>query len=200
MLRREFLSKAVRLALVSGVAVELTGCGTVLHNERVGQPHSRDIDWKVAGLNGLGLILFFVPGVVAFAVDFYTGAIYLPEESYIPVGPEQNQMPQQISYSGRQQGHAITPQPSALVRHTVHSSANPKKSFRRFHLAVEERNIASVESLVSSKLHQSIQIDNQSRVSPLADLDQFASLYQKHLRDPEFGTPTLRYFEDLPTA
>ena len=29
-------------------------------------------------LDGLGLLLFFIPGVVAFAVDFATGAIYLP--------------------------------------------------------------------------------------------------------------------------
>jgi hypothetical protein len=47
----------------------------------VNSPRSNDIDWKVAALNGLGLILFFVPGVVAFAVDFYTGAIYLPAGS-----------------------------------------------------------------------------------------------------------------------
>lgn len=32
----------------------------------------------MAALDGLGLVLFFVPGVIAFAVDFYTGAIYLP--------------------------------------------------------------------------------------------------------------------------
>ena len=89
MLRREFLSKSTQLVMVSGVAVKLTGCGTILHSERVGQPHSRDIDWKVAGMNGLGLILFFVPGVVAFFVDFYTGAIYLPDESLQPIEPGQ---------------------------------------------------------------------------------------------------------------
>ena len=49
-----------------------------MHPERRGQPHSNQIDWRVAALGGFGLILFFVPGIVAFAVDFYTGAIYLP--------------------------------------------------------------------------------------------------------------------------
>jgi hypothetical protein len=29
-------------------------------------------------LDGVGLLLFLVPGVIAFAVDFATGAIYLP--------------------------------------------------------------------------------------------------------------------------
>ena len=56
------------------------GCGTVLHPERRGQPSGR-LDWGVVLLDGLGLIFFFVPGVIAFAVDFATGAIYLPPES-----------------------------------------------------------------------------------------------------------------------
>ena len=79
MRRREFLSQLAGWGWAVGT-IGISGCGTVLHNERVGQPHSRDIDWKVAGLNGLGLAFFFVPGVIAFAVDFYTGAIYLPPE------------------------------------------------------------------------------------------------------------------------
>ena len=29
-------------------------------------------------LDGIGLLLFIIPGVIAFAVDFSTGAIYLP--------------------------------------------------------------------------------------------------------------------------
>lgn len=65
-------------------ALGLTGCGTVLHPERRGQPAGR-IDWGVFALDALGLIFFFVPGVIAFAVDFATGAIYLPPEG-TPVG------------------------------------------------------------------------------------------------------------------
>jgi hypothetical protein len=47
-------------------------------------PHSRDLDWSVVALDALGLILFFVPGVIAFVVDFATGAIYLPPSHYAP--------------------------------------------------------------------------------------------------------------------
>lgn len=54
-----------------------TGCGTILHPERKGQPAGR-IDWTIAALDGLGLLMFFVPGVIAFAVDFNNGTIYLP--------------------------------------------------------------------------------------------------------------------------
>src|SRR5687767_12449428 len=67
------------------------GCGTILHTERCGQPHSRDLDWTIVALDGLGLLLFFVPGVVAFVVDFCTGAIYLPLEpcQQMPYPPAQ---------------------------------------------------------------------------------------------------------------
>lgn len=56
---------------------QLTACGTILYPERRGQSHGA-IDAGVVALNAVGLILFFVPGVVAFGVDFVTGAIYLP--------------------------------------------------------------------------------------------------------------------------
>ena len=36
------------------------------------------MDWGIFALDAVGLLLFFLPGVIAFAVDFSTGAIYLP--------------------------------------------------------------------------------------------------------------------------
>jgi hypothetical protein len=59
------------------LAFFLASCGTVLYPERRGQPAGR-LDIGVIALDGLGLLLFLVPGVIAFAVDFATGAIYLP--------------------------------------------------------------------------------------------------------------------------
>jgi hypothetical protein len=58
-------------------AVFLASCGTILYPERRGQPAGR-LDVGVVALDGIGLLLFLVPGVIAFAVDFGTGAIYLP--------------------------------------------------------------------------------------------------------------------------
>jgi len=64
--------------LISAVLIiELAGCGTILYPERKGQKDGR-IDPGIAVLDGLGLLLFIIPGVIAFAVDFTTGAIYLP--------------------------------------------------------------------------------------------------------------------------
>ncbi|WP_104205034.1 hypothetical protein [Billgrantia saliphila] len=64
--------------LVLGVfLVALVGCGTVFHPERKGQINGR-IDPVVAIANGVGLLFFIVPGVIAYAVDFSNGTIYLP--------------------------------------------------------------------------------------------------------------------------
>ena len=56
-----------------------TACGTLLHPERRGQTGGR-IDPGIAILDGLGLLLFVIPGIVAFAVDFSNGTIYLPPD------------------------------------------------------------------------------------------------------------------------
>lgn len=56
----------------------VAGCGMILHPERRNQPPGGDMDWGVFALDAVGLLLFFIPGVIAFAVDFSTGAIYLP--------------------------------------------------------------------------------------------------------------------------
>lgn len=69
-----------RMRLGAGLlalTLALSGCGTILHPERKGQISGR-IDPGVAVLNGIGLLFFFVPGVIAFAVDFSNGTIYLP--------------------------------------------------------------------------------------------------------------------------
>jgi hypothetical protein len=58
-------------------AASLGACGTIMYPERKGQIDGK-IDPTVAILNCVGLLLFLVPGVIAFAVDFSNGTIYLP--------------------------------------------------------------------------------------------------------------------------
>lgn len=63
--------------LLVATTIQLSGCGTLLYPERRGQS-SGQIDPAVAILNGVGVIVFIIPGLIAFAIDFATGAIYLP--------------------------------------------------------------------------------------------------------------------------
>jgi hypothetical protein len=69
--------KSLALLLAGTLTTQLAACGTVFYPERKGQISGR-IDPVVAIANGVGLLFFVVPGVIAFAVDFTTGAIYLP--------------------------------------------------------------------------------------------------------------------------
>lgn len=55
----------------------ISSCGTLMYPERRGSKGPK-IDPHVAILDALGLLLFIIPGVIAFAVDFTTGCIYLP--------------------------------------------------------------------------------------------------------------------------
>ena len=68
---------AVSLLLAFAV-LWTASCGTIIHPERINQPRGGRLDFSIVLLDGLGLLLFFVPGVIAFIVDFATGAIYLP--------------------------------------------------------------------------------------------------------------------------
>lgn len=78
--RTSFLSRRQWLAAAL-VAVQQSGCGTIFWPERRGQP-AGPLDLKVVALDAVGLLFFFIPGVIAFAVDFATGAIYLPPGQY----------------------------------------------------------------------------------------------------------------------
>ena len=73
--RRACCSAALVALLVTSSA-----CGTIMHPERKGQTSGR-IDPGVAVLNGVGLLFFFIPGVIAYAVDFSNGTIYLPNSA-----------------------------------------------------------------------------------------------------------------------
>ena len=52
--------------------------GILCTSERRGQKPIGLIDPAVATLDALGLLLFIVPGVIAFAVDITNGTLYFP--------------------------------------------------------------------------------------------------------------------------
>jgi hypothetical protein len=70
--------KMSAIALISFMVLQMSGCGYFMYPERRGNHRGGEIDVKVAILDGLGLLFGIIPGVVAYAVDFTSGAIYLP--------------------------------------------------------------------------------------------------------------------------
>ena len=58
--------------------IQLTACGYILYPERRGQPPRGRVDPAIAVLDALGLLLFIVPGVIAFVVDITNGTLYFP--------------------------------------------------------------------------------------------------------------------------
>ncbi|SEI60036.1 hypothetical protein SAMN05216201_101170 [Pseudomonas linyingensis] len=75
--------------LAATLLVQLSGCGTLFYPERRGQLKGQ-IDPAIAAMDAIGILFFVIPGLIAFAVDFGTGAIYLPEGRY-SVAPERLQ-------------------------------------------------------------------------------------------------------------
>jgi hypothetical protein len=65
---------------------QLSACGTLFFPDRRGQIEGR-IDPTVAALNAIGILFYVIPGLIAFGIDFATGAIYLPGGMTSQVNP-----------------------------------------------------------------------------------------------------------------
>jgi hypothetical protein len=71
---------SLRLLICAAFTMQLIGCGTLMYPERRGQ-RGGSIDAGVAVLDGIGLLFGIIPGVIAYAVDFSNGTIYLPSRT-----------------------------------------------------------------------------------------------------------------------
>ncbi|OUS23784.1 hypothetical protein A9Q99_27515 [Gammaproteobacteria bacterium 45_16_T64] len=67
-----------------------SSCGYMLHPDRVGQKGG-EIDPAVIILDAAGLLFGILPGVVAFAVDITTGAVYLAPGEQSVIDKHKNQ-------------------------------------------------------------------------------------------------------------
>ena len=213
MQRRQFLSDVMKHAAAGATVGSLSGCGTLMYSERVGRPHTHHIDWKVAALDGLGLLLFFIPGVIAFVVDFSTGAIYLPPESVdpsyapsvryprttvpnsqVPAGPvpyESESPFDTTSNDGRSSSVRL-----ATSANQRQQTRMPSKSLvlKRVSVTREQLQPEPLEEVVSKHLGQKISLDDSAiRLSELSGIDEFADQVNRHHADRSFGQ-TIRSF------
>ncbi len=69
--------KRIALIVCGFFLFQTVGCGTLIYPAKRGQKAVK-VDIQVAILDGIGLLLFIIPGVAAFAVVFTAGAIFLP--------------------------------------------------------------------------------------------------------------------------
>lgn len=83
-IKRHFLTKILSLFMV----FNLVSCGTILYPERKGQTGGQ-LDAGVVILDAVGLFFFFIPGVIAFAVDFSNGTIYAPGGHSSTLSPDE---------------------------------------------------------------------------------------------------------------
>jgi len=131
-----------------GLLPVAAGCGTILYPERIGQPRG-PLDWKVVALDTLGLLLFFIPGIIAFAVDFSNGTIYMP--SYY--GPNS---PSPSSYYG--------------------ADAAPSRDKKLVSVQVPptELSQAKIEQVVSKHLDRTVRLDKGDyQTQELESVEQF---------------------------
>ncbi|VVN81136.1 polyribonucleotide nucleotidyltransferase [Pseudomonas fluorescens] len=76
--------------LLATLVTQMTACGTIFFPDRRGQIEGK-IDPVVAALDAVGLLFYVIPGLIAFGVDFATGAIYLEPGRNAQVAPEKLQ-------------------------------------------------------------------------------------------------------------
>jgi len=79
-------SRVIGGVLAVSLFTQLAACGTLFYPDRRGQIDGK-IDPAIAALNAVGLLFYVIPGLIAFGIDFATGAIYFPDENY-SVAPE----------------------------------------------------------------------------------------------------------------
>ncbi|TVQ03490.1 MAG: hypothetical protein EA381_01355 [Planctomycetaceae bacterium] len=179
---------------LSGSVCTLTGCGTLLHGERRGQRHNGQIDWKVAGLNGLGLVFFFVPGVIAFVVDFYTGAIYLPA-SYAKAGHAADSPTVASETAPLRSVGSNSSADQASLNHSADRPAWRRLGLTRTQLTPDQLTPSKIERIVTQAAGQPVSLQTpDARLSQLAGIEEFEAQGRRHEADFEFGHAVRSFF------
>ena len=79
-------SRVIGGVVVAALLSQLTACGSIFFPDRRGQIDGK-IDPMIAVLDAVGLLFYVIPGLIAFGVDFATGAIYFPPGKTAHIAP-----------------------------------------------------------------------------------------------------------------
>ena len=80
-------SRLIGGVVVAALLTQLTACGSIFFPDRRGQIDGK-IDPMIVVLDAVGLLFYVIPGLIAFGVDFATGAIYFPPGKTAKIAPE----------------------------------------------------------------------------------------------------------------
>ena len=90
--------------LVASLLTQVTACGSIFYPDRRGQIDGK-IDPAIAALDAVGLLFYIIPGLIAFAVDFATGAIYFEPGRTAQVDPQK--LKQAVGPDGTVDNHKL---------------------------------------------------------------------------------------------
>jgi len=74
-----FRNRFLVVVALAAILLPASGCGTLMYPDRLHAKPSRQLDTRVVVLDCLWLFAWIIPGVVALAIDFSTGAAYFSE-------------------------------------------------------------------------------------------------------------------------
>jgi hypothetical protein len=80
-------SRVIGGVLAISLLTQLSACGTLFFPDRRGQIEGK-VDPVVVALDAIGILFYVIPGLIAFGVDFATGAIYLPGGDSAQLDPQ----------------------------------------------------------------------------------------------------------------
>ena len=73
--------------------VNLSACvGTLFKRNQIYKVHSKKLDWFIVAVDSFFLLFFIIPGIVALAVDYSTGTLYLPNETIVLKSVDANEI------------------------------------------------------------------------------------------------------------
>ena len=95
-------SRVIGGVVVAALLTQMTACGSIFFPDRRGQIDGK-IDPMIVVLDAVGLLFYVIPGLIAFGVDFATGAIYYPAEQNRLHRPGKTTRGRQHRWQSRQQ-------------------------------------------------------------------------------------------------